>query len=196
MPRHDPRVDAFIADAAPFARPLLAALRERVHAAGPGVEEGIQWGMPAFVWQGRSLASMAAFQSHATFAFRLGEAVTGPHPAGAMGQFGRMRALADLPDEARMGDWLRRAMALAASGATRARGATRPAAAIPAAFGAALAADAGARAVFEAMPPGARREYVEWIADARREDTHARRIAQALEWIAQGKPRNWKYAAR
>lgn len=196
MPRHDPRVDAYIAAAAPFARPLLATLRERVHAACPGVEEGIKWGMPAFAWQGRPLASMAAFKAHATFAFWLGEAVTGPHPAGAMGQFGRLREPADLPDAARMGDWLRRAMALAESGATRAPAGERPAAAMPAAFDAALAANAAARAAFAAMPPGARREYVEWIADARRDDTRARRIAQALEWIAQGKPRNWKYAAR
>lgn len=196
MPRHDPRVDAYIAAAAPFARPVLAVLRERVHRACADIEEDIKWGMPAFMHGGRLLASMGAFKAHATFAFRLGEAVTGPHAAGAMGQFGRLRDVADLPGEARMAEWVRRAVTLAGSGATRARATPRAMPATPPGFAAALAADPATSAAFEAMSPSCRREYVEWIAEARREETRARRTAQALEWIAEGKPRNWKYAAR
>lgn len=196
MPRHDPRVDAYIAAAAPFARPVLGSLRERVHAACPDIEEAIKWGMPAFLHRGRLLASMGAFKAHATFAFRLGEAVTGPHVEGAMGQFGRLRDVADLPDEARMAGWVRRAVELAGSGAAPTARAARPVPPTPPEFAAALAADAAARAAFDAMTPGCRREYIAWIAEARRDDTRARRIAQALEWIAQGKPRNWKYVAR
>lgn len=196
MGPHDPRIDAYIAQAAPFARPLLERLRAQVHAACPEVEEAIKWSMPAFAYRGRPLASMAAFKQHATFGFWRGEEVTGARGEGAMGQFGRLRTPADLPDEARMRELVQRAMALidAGAGARRApRGAPRPLPEVPPVLQSALDAEPRARAAFDAFPPSHRREYIEWIAEARREDTRARRVAQAVEWIAQGRPRHWKY---
>lgn len=196
MGQHDPRVDAYIAQAAPFARPLLERLRAQVHAACPTVEEAIKWSMPAFLYRGRQLASMAAFKQHATFGFWRGEAVTGARQDGAMGQFGRLRTLGDLPDDARMRELVERAMGqVDAGGRTRraSRAAPRPLPDMPPALQAALDAQPRAREAFEAFPPSHRREYIEWIADAKREETRMRRLAQAIEWIAQGRSRNWKY---
>jgi uncharacterized protein YdeI (YjbR/CyaY-like superfamily) len=196
MAQHDPRVDAYIAQAAPFARPLLEHLRAQVHAACPDVEEAIKWSMPAFLYRGRQLASMAAFKQHASFGFWRGEDVVGEREEGAMGQFGRLRTLEDLPDDARMRELVARAMALIDAGGGRRRtprAAPRPLPDAPPALVAALDADPAARAAFDAFPPSHRREYIEWIAEAKREDTRARRVAQAIEWIAQGKSRNLKY---
>jgi uncharacterized protein YdeI (YjbR/CyaY-like superfamily) len=151
--------------------------------------------MPAFLYRGRQLASMAAFKEHASFGFWRGEAVTGEAQSGAMGQFGRLRTLDDLPDETRMLDLVARAMALIDEGRARRtpRGAPRLMPEIPAELRAALEASPGAAARFDAFPPSHRREYIEWIAEAKRDDTRARRLAQAIEWIAEGKSRNWKY---
>lgn len=198
MGLHDPRVDAYLAQAAPFARPLLERLRAQVHAACPEVEEAIKWSMPAFLYRGRQLASMAAFKEHASFGFWMGEAVTGGREEGAMGQFGRLRELADLPADARMQELVVRAMALIDEGARRrpSRAAPRAMPGIPEPLRVALDAHPVARAAFDAFAPSHRREYIEWIAEARREDTRARRVAQAIGWIAEGKSRHWKYAAR
>ena len=196
MGQHDPRVDAYIAKAAPFAQPLLERLRAQVHAACPEVEEAIKWSMPAFMYRGRQLASMAAFKQHATFGFWRGEEVTGARGEGAMGQFGRLCTLADLPDDASLRGLVQRAMALveAGGGARRAaRAAPRPLPDMPPALQAALDAEPRARAAFDAFPPSHRREYIEWIAEAKRDDTRMRRVAQAVEWIAQGRSRHWKY---
>jgi uncharacterized protein YdeI (YjbR/CyaY-like superfamily) len=57
----------------------------------------------------------------------------------------------------------------------------------------ALARNAKARAAFEGFSPSHRREYVEWIEDAKRDDTRRKRLATAIEWMGEGKPRNWKY---
>lgn len=198
MGQHDPRVDAYIARVAPFARPLLERLRAQVHAACAEAEESIKWSMPAFLYRGKQLASMAAFKEHATFGFWMGEAVTGERDDGAMGQFGRLRSVDDLPDDARMHALVTRAMGLIEGGATRRtpRSAPRPVPDVPGALRIALDANPAARATFDAFAPSHRREYIEWIAEAKREDTRARRVAQALEWLAEGKPRHWKYAAR
>jgi hypothetical protein len=57
----------------------------------------------------------------------------------------------------------------------------------------ALAKNRKARETFEGFSPSHRREYVEWIAEAKGDDTRKRRIATAIEWLSEGKPRNWKY---
>jgi hypothetical protein len=196
MATRDPRVDAYIERAPDFARPILAHLREVVHAACPQVEEDIKWGAPHFLHHGM-LASMAAFKAHACFGFWRGkELFPDGGQDGAMGQFGRLETVRDLPSKKVLAGLLKQAMALNESAAPRPRkvAKARPEAKPSPAFAAALAADRKANAAFAAFPPGQRREYVEWIDEARREETRARRIAQAVEWIAQGKTRHWKYA--
>ncbi|WP_326525452.1 YdeI/OmpD-associated family protein [Sphingomonas sp.] len=191
----DPRVDAYIAGRAAFARPILIWLRERVHAAAPGVEETVKWGVPAFVFGGRPLANMAAFKAHATFGFwNRAETATG-REGEAMGQMGRITALADLPGAATFETQVREAAALIASGtvAKRATKLPRPEADVPPALAGALAEDAAANATFTGFPPSCRREYCEWIAEAKRDETRRKRVAQTIEWLREGKRRNWKY---
>jgi len=200
MPSRDRRVDAYIADAAPFAQPILARLREDVHAACPDVEEAIKWSMPFFVHAGRNLAHMAAFKAHCAFGFELGRAVVDlGREAQAMGQFGRITALADLPPKRALAAIIRQAMTLNEQGVkvpARERTKSRAEAGVPDALAKALARNAKARKAFEAFAPSRRREYCEWIAEAKRDETRERRVAQAIEWLAEGKARNWKYETR
>jgi uncharacterized protein YdeI (YjbR/CyaY-like superfamily) len=191
----DPRIDAYIARQADFARPILEHLRAAVHEACPGAEEAIKWGMPFFLLNGRPLANMAAFKAHASFGFwRGGDVVGDAAREGAMGQFGRLTALADLPPPETLAALIRAAADKAAQGpAPRAAKALKPELPVPEELRAALEAEPKAAATFDAFPPGCRREYVEWVSDAKRPETRAKRVAQAVEWMAQGKRRNWKY---
>ncbi|CAN7285626.1 YdeI/OmpD-associated family protein [Pseudoxanthomonas sp. LjRoot143] len=198
MSAHDPRVDAYIAKAAPFARPILAHLRAVVHAACPSVQEDIKWSMPSFQYGGRILCQMAAFKQHASFGFWQHAAVTEGKARDGMGSLGRLATIEDVPSKRELTALLRKAMALidegAASTATRAKPAPRAALEAPADLRDALAGNPGAKATFDGFSASARRDYIEWITEAKREDTRARRLAQAIEWIAEGKLRNWKYA--
>lgn len=190
--------DAYIARAQPFARPILQALRERVHEAVPGVEEAMKWSAPAFLYGGKILASMAAFKEHASFGFWQHAQVMGEDaPREGMGSFGRMASLDDVPSKKTLAPRFKRAMQLIDEG-TKAPTARKTTAPQPAAeptpeFAAALQANAAARRHFEAFPPSCRREYVEWIAEAKREATRQARVAQAIAWLAEGKKRHWKY---
>lgn len=199
MARHDPRVDDYIAKSATFARPVLARVRELVHEACPGVEEDIKWGMPSFQYAGGILCGMAAFKQHVSFGFWKHALVMGEGVArDGMGSYGKMAGLSDLPPKKRMLADIRRAMALNEQG-VKTPGARKappkPPAKVPDDLREALAMKkhARAKATFEAFPPGQRREYIEWIVEAKREETRARRLAQTLEWLAEGKRRNWKY---
>jgi len=191
----DPRVDAYIERQADFARPVLIWLRARIHAACPDVEEGIKWGMPAFSYRTRPLASMAAFKAHASFGFWYRDQMATGKEGDAMGQFGRIESLADLPDDAAMEAQVREAMALTDSGSIPKRAAKppKPAADVPEALAEALARDPAAAAVFDAFPPSARRDYCEWIAGAKQAATRDKRLADAIAWIREGKKRHWKY---
>ncbi|HEY0181135.1 MAG TPA: YdeI/OmpD-associated family protein [Dokdonella sp.] len=197
MGTKDPRVDAYIADAAAFAQPILTRLRAIVHEACPDVDETIKWRMPFFERRGRPFCHMAAFKRHCAFGFWRGREVVGERRDGAMGQFGRIDSLDALPPKRTLIADLERAVAradaLAAAAAAPRAAARKPAPATPPDLAAALAKHAAARRAFEAFSPSHRREYVEWIAEAKREQTRAKRIATALEWLAEGKPRNWKY---
>lgn len=196
MPKKDPRVDAYIARAAPFARPVLTHLRAVVHAAAPGVEETIKWGMPHFL-HGGILCSFAAFKAHCAFHVRGAEELLGGEARGdAMGQFGRITALSDLPSKGALAKLLKGAVARneAKAKAPRApRKPPKPEAKPPADLVAALKRDARARATFEGFSPSKRREYVEWILEAKRAATREERVATAVAWMAEGKSRNWKY---
>ncbi len=200
MPVTDPRIDAYIDKAAPFAQPILRHLRALVHAICPDVVETIKWGFPHFMHAGAILCSMAAFKQHVAFGFWKGALIEGVGGPGsrhdAMGQFGRIGSLDDLPAKRTLVSILRKAMTLNEQGATvpaRARKAPRDEAEVPEALAAALKRNAKARKTFEAFAPSHRREYCEWIAEAKRDDTREQRVAQAIEWIAEGKQRNWKY---
>ena len=206
MPTTDPRVDAYIESAARFAQPILRALRDAVHAACPSAVETIKWGMPFFVVDGRILAHMAAFKQHGAFGFWRGRdraLVVGATRDDAMGQFGRLQTLADLPARRELLGLIRRAAALSASPeapaesapATRHRKAARPPLPVPDVLVAALRGSDRARATFDKLAASHRRDYIEWIVEAKREATRDRRVAQAVQWLAEGKTRNWKYEA-
>ncbi|MET0519746.1 MAG: YdeI/OmpD-associated family protein [Burkholderiaceae bacterium] len=195
-PHTDPRIDAYIAQAPDFARPVLEHLRAQVRQACPEAEETIKWSRPHWTLDGRLLAGMSAFKAHCSFGFWQ-DKVAGAAGADerAMGQFGRITALADLPPAAELRRLIQKAAQLGREGTAPARAPKppRPALQAPADLLAGLAGNAAARHTFEAFPPGKQRDYIEWIVEAKREDTRAKRLSQALEWLAEGKARHWKY---
>ncbi|NIJ06579.1 uncharacterized protein YdeI (YjbR/CyaY-like superfamily) [Sphingomonas vulcanisoli] len=190
MPQ-DQRIDAFIAKAQPFAQPILRQVRKAMHAALPDVEEAIKWGMPFFLIGGRPFANMAAFKAHAAFGFWKGPR-TGKE-ADAMGQYGRLTKVEDLPPEPEFIALIRAQAASAASALPKPKAPPKPALETPDDLAEALASDAEACAVFHGFPPGCRREYIEWIVQAKRPETRASRIAKAVAQMAEGKKLNWKY---
>ena len=194
MPKRDPRVDAYIAASGAFAQPILKHLRGLVHRACPDVEETLKWRMPTFMYHG-ILCGMAAFKRHVSFGFWKHALVMGAGaPRDGMGSFGKVARLGELPADTVIVTAVRRAMRLNETGAKVPRGARqRTAPTVPDELAAALRRNKRAFAVFEGFSPSNRRDYIEWITQARREETRSRRLAQALEWIAAGKPRNWKY---
>jgi uncharacterized protein YdeI (YjbR/CyaY-like superfamily) len=207
-PTFNPRVDAYIAQAAPFAQPVLTHLRALMHKGCPQVEETIKWSRPFFLHRGVILSNMSAFQQHCSFGFwgtEIGAILREAsvlHDDG-MGSLGRIVRLQDLPPDKLMLEWIRQAAAFVESGEYTSPIAARrsvvkppkPPVDPPTEFAAALKKDKKAAAAFAAFSPSCKREYIEWIADAKRPETQQRRIATAVEWIAEGKQRNWKYQA-
>ena len=188
----DPRIDEKIAKAAPFARPILEHLRALVHQAVPEAGEAIKWGMPHFTYNGKNIAAMASFKAHCAFSIH-GES----HEGEGMGTFGKITSLADLPEDAELAARLEAAKGRIDRGEKEAwRQAPpkpKPTIAVPQDFGAALAANPEAAQFFDGLAPSHRYEYLEWITEAKRDETRAKRIGQALEWLAEGKRRHWKY---
>jgi uncharacterized protein YdeI (YjbR/CyaY-like superfamily) len=201
MGKKDPRVDAYIGKSAEFAKPILVHLRRVVHAACPDVEEAIKWGTPHFVHHGM-LCSMAAFKSHCVFGFWKGSLLEDESGAlskvgnTAMGHFGRVTSIADLPAERTLAAYIKKAARLNEAGVKapprKQPGPPRPAKA-PADLLRALKKNRKALAVFEGFSPTNKRDYIEWITEAKIDETRARRVATAVEWMAEGKVRNWKY---
>ena len=196
MPK-DPRVDAYIAKARPFAQPILERIRAAVHKACPAAAEAIKWGMPAFEYKG-PLAGMAAFKSHCTLGFwkpSLMKTVPTGRRDEAMGQFGRFESIDDVPAEAALIRMVKEAVAINDAGlkVQRRRAAPKPAPKAPPYLLAALKKNPKALAAWRAFPPSQQREYIQWIGDAKTAETRARRLATAVTWIADGKGRNWKY---
>ncbi len=191
----DERIDAYIADRAEFARPILQHIRAAVHAACPAVEESIKWGMPAFGYKGRPLANMAAFKAHATVGLAHAQQLRGDtERRDAMGDFGRVTSIADLPPTEELTDLIRQAAALIDAGVKepRARKA-KPPIDMPDDLAAALAAEPSAQARWDAFPPGCKREYLEWVTGAKRAETRAARIEKTVAQAAEGKKLNWRY---
>jgi uncharacterized protein YdeI (YjbR/CyaY-like superfamily) len=194
----DPRVDDYIAKAQPFARPVLKHLRKLVHAGCPGVEETMKWSFPHFQYKGM-LCSMAAFKEHCVFGFWNHSIISEDQKsADAMGQFGRLTSIDDLPAEKTLIGLIKQAAALNDAGVRPKREAKSPKPPLdpPGYMMAALRRNKKALATFEAFRPSQRREYVEWVVEAKADDTRQRRLETAIEWMAQAKGRNWKYAAQ
>lgn len=195
----DPRVDAYIAAAQPFAQPLLSHIRATMHRHCADMVETIKWGFPVFTYKGTIVATLAAFKAHASLGFWYGEMVTGDtgHDGPGMGSFGRLTVIADIPDDAALCSMIVKSMALVDTGAKPAHkqkpSAPKPEAQVPPALAAALSAHQKAQAVWDAFAPGQRREYCAWIDEAKRDETRNRRVGEAVAWIADGKSRNWKY---
>jgi len=206
-PQHsDPKVDAYIEKAQPFAQPILTHLRKLLQKGCPEVEEAIKWGHPFFLYRGTILGHMAAFKQHCSFGFwgeEIGATLREAKVVqdGGMGSLGKITSVKDLPSEKEMLGWIRQSSALIDSGEhtsimagrNKVAKAPKPAPKSSPEFAAALKKNKKASVVFEAFSPSCKREYVEWIAEAKREETRDKRIAQAVEWIAEGKQRNWKY---
>ncbi len=196
MGKQDPRVDAYIAAAAPFTRPILKSLRKTVHAACPGAQETIKWGFPHFDYRGM-LCSMAAFKAHCAFGFWKASLISGMKLSDeAMGQLGRITKPSELPPEKTLSGWIKQAMKLNEQGTPVPRkvaAGPRPAPTVPADLAAALKKNSAARKTFAGFSPSCKREYIEWITEAKRDETRSKRLATTLEWLAEGKKRNWKY---
>lgn len=192
----DPRIDAYIdTKIAEFAKPILRHLRGVMHEACPEGEETLKWSHPSFVYKGKILAGFAAFKAHATFGFWSGSQVVESSPeATAMGQFGRLTSLADLPDRETLIALTRKAMKLIDDGVKPVRNKTVKAAfTVPQDLQAAIDAAPAARATWEAFPPSCRREYVEWVTEAKRDETRTKRLNQTIALLNGGKRRHWKY---
>jgi hypothetical protein len=199
MATRDKRIDSYIARAPDFARPILEYVRAVVHEACPDVEETLKWSRPHFVYHGM-LCGMSSFKAHCAFGFWKGSLLkipsTGQHPGG-MGQFGRLTQVTDLPRRAALKTLVRQAMKLNEAGTPNPRrvrpARPRPPPRPPSDLAKALKANPAARATFAALSPSGQREYVEWLMEAKRAETRAKRLATTLAWLAEGKSRNWAY---
>ena len=194
-----PAVDAYIANSAEFARPILSKLRTLMHKACPQIEETMKWSAPFFEYKG-VVANMAAFKQHASFGFwkrKLMADPAGLFPARGDSSMGgkKFRSLADLPPDSVLVRYIKAAVALNESGAKvpRPPRKKRPPPRVPAELAAAFRKNAKARAAFDSFTPSQQREYVEWITEAKREATRRSRLEQSVLWMAQGKTRHWKY---
>ncbi|MEY2558402.1 MAG: hypothetical protein QOE34_1827 [Verrucomicrobiota bacterium] len=199
MARKDPRIDAYIAKSAEFAKPILKHLRKVVHAGCPEVEETMKWSMPHFDYKG-VMCGMAAFKQHCAFGFWKETLIFDPDKIGektAMGSFGCIKSLADLPNEKTLIGYVKKAAALNEAGIKapgRAKPKKREPIEVPDYFTAALKKNAKARKTFDNFAPSKQREYLEWVTEAKREVTRTERLASSIQWLSEGKPRHWKYA--
>jgi len=196
MATKDSRLDRYIESSPDFAKPILKHLRRLVHLGCPEVEETWKWSFPHFMYKGM-FCGMAAFKEHCSFGFWKGELITGKNgDAEAMGHFGRITALSDLPSEAKLLGYIREAVRLNDEGIKRhatARRTKRKELVVPDYLMSALKKNKKARATFENFSPSHRREYIEWLTEAKREETRQQRLQTTIKWLAQGKSRNWKY---
>ncbi len=202
MEKFDQRVDLYIEGAAEFAKPLLKHLRELVHKASPDITETIKWGFPFWGYKG-DVCYMASFQHHCSFGFWKRALLPDPHhllkksaDKEVMGQLGRLTTLADLPKDSILIDYIQNAILLNERGITIAKkraNRSKSELIIPAYFTQALDKNPQAKTTFDQFSHYHQKEYVEWITEAKTEVTRQKRMNTALEWLSEGKPRNWKY---
>lgn len=202
MASTDARIDAYIAKSAEFAQPILTHLRQLVHKACPGTTETVKWGMPFFEYNGGIICNMAGFKAHCAFGFwnaplmKDPEGILNIKEKNAMGHFDRITSRKDLPSDKILLAYIKEAASLAGQGVknpARAKKEPKAALPVPPALAAALKKNKKAQASFETFPPSHRREYIEWITEAKTEATRDKRIATTVEWLVEGKSRNWKY---
>jgi len=199
MGNKDPRIDTYIEKSADFAKPILKHLRKVVHAGCPQVQETLKWSMPHFDYKG-IMCGMAAFKEHCAFGFWKHSLIFKRDQNGdeaGMGSFGKIKSLADLPNEKTLLGYVKKAAALNDAGIKvpeRTQPKKREPLPVPDDFSGALKKNAKARKTFESFPPSKRREYLEWITEAKREETRKERLATSIKWLSEGKPRHWKYA--
>ena len=188
----DPRIDRYIAKAAPFARPILELVRERVHAVVPDIEETLKWSIPTYTIGGKILIGTAAFKAHAIVNFWRGKELGFEVNEGAMGQLGKLTSVDQLPAD--LDAMIAKAAALSASAPAprRPKAEPKPAPTMHPDFATALAAAPKAKAALDGFPPSAQRDYLEWILEAKQDATRAKRIATAIDWLNEGKRRHWK----
>lgn len=199
MAKANLNTDSYINSAPVFARPILTKIRELFHQADPEIVETIKWNAPCFEHDGL-VASMAAFKKHVRLSFFKGDLMGDPKKlfdqtnCSSMGSI-KFTSTEDFPSEKVLLDYIRRAVQVNIDGKKqpRKRATSRPPATVPSDLAYALKKNAKARKTFESFSPSHRREYIEWITEAKREETRKRRLAQAIEWMADGKSRNWKY---
>jgi uncharacterized protein YdeI (YjbR/CyaY-like superfamily) len=197
MPARDKRIDAYIAKSPDFAQPILAHIREVVHSACPDVNETLKWSAPAYEHFG-ILCITAAFKKHAALVIWKGSLIFGKDKAGkeAMGHFGRLTKVSDLPSKKVLIGYLKQAMKLNEERVQTPRakpaGPKKPAT-MPAYLKVALAKNKKAKTTFDGFSPSHKREYIQWLTEAKTEATRTRRLATAIEWMSEGKPRMWKY---
>jgi len=202
MATKDPRIDAYIAKSADFAKPILSHIRELVHQGCPESEETLKWSMPFFTYKGM-LCHMAAFKSHCSLGFWKSNLVMGNENSSSndekdgMGQFGRIGSLKDLPSDKKMLAYVKEAKRLNDEGIQK-PSKPKPKGprelAIPAELSAALKKNKKASAAFEGFSYSHKKEYVDWITEAKRDETKSQRLATTIAWLAEGKSRHWKYA--
>lgn len=202
MAKEDKRVDVYISNAREFAQPILTRLRSVVHRASPEVEETIKWGFPNFQFMGKIVCSMAAFKEHCAFIFRQATLMkdprgllnTGDQKSG-MGHFGQIRTLEDLPSEKILIQYVREAIKLIEDDVKLPKGkaSSEKKLVVPKEFITVLKKNKGACDAFEKFSYSHKKEYVEWITEAKTEETRNRRMATAIKWLEEGKSRNWKY---
>lgn len=199
----DPRIDAYINSAAPFAQPILNKLRQLIHKGCPDVVETIKWGMPSFEYKG-TLCSFAAFKQHCSFGFWKASLINDPknylqpHAAqggDAMGNFGKITIIKNLPPEKIFIDFIKQAVKLNEDGIKPEKKKATPSidGKFPKEFQSELNKNKKAKTHFENFSPSHRNEYIGWINEAKTEATRLKRIATAIEWIGEGKGKNWKY---
>lgn len=200
MPAKDPRIDAYIQKSAPFAVPVLEHLRQLVHSVCADAEETMKWSFPHFVYKGDILCSMASFKQHCAFGFwkapmMKDAAILLGNREHGMGSIGKISSLEDLPSDKQLTAWIKEAMKLNDAGIKleKQKPAAKPPAAVPSFFKKALAANKAAEKHFKSFNPSQQREYIDWLNEAKTAATQEKRLVQALEWIAEGKIRNWKY---
>ncbi|CAN5599423.1 hypothetical protein BH24ACI3_BH24ACI3_08410 [soil metagenome] len=197
MPTTDPRIDAYIEKSAEFARPILSHIRKLVHKACPDVEEKIKWGMPHFDFKG-PLCHMASFQKHCAFGFwkqPLLDQDAFPAEKTAMGGFGRVETRKDLPSDKVLLGLIRQAMELNEKGikVPQKKPSKKKMLVVPEILANALVKNKKARQHFDDFSYSKKKEYVEWINEAKTEPTRDKRTATAIEWMSEGKSKNWKY---
>ena len=201
MASKDPRIDAYIARAAPFAQPILRHVRELVHQGCPEVQETIKWSMPHFDYHGIMLA-MAAFKEHCSIGFWKGALVLGKHAGGngGMGHFGKISSLKDLPSDKRFIKYVRKAAELNKQGIKKPADlkpkSARPELTVPEYLRAALRKNKKAALTFEEFSYTNKKEYIDWLTEAKREETRSHRLQTNIAWLTEGKVRNWKYLSR